>query len=84
MGLLPSINTGDLDGESLYQMEYCQRCYSVRPPYDPLVAMRWPERASQAEASTVTIALQLEYFVQEEAWAVLSAILNDEMGVSAP
>ena len=84
MGLLPFDNPDVPDGESLYRMEECSGCYSRRPPYDPVVAVRYPDRATQTNASTVTIALQLEYFDQAEAYAALAAVLAEEMGVSAP
>jgi hypothetical protein len=69
---------------ALYQMEECVRCYGTRPPWDPIVGMRFPDYDTAALASTVTISLQLEYFNNEQVLNGLSAILSDELGVTTP
>jgi hypothetical protein len=69
-------------GESIYQLEFCQRCYSLRPPYDPVVGVRYPARHQQTYASVVTMSMQLELFEQSEAYAAMSALLAEEFGVA--
>lgn len=66
----------------LYQMEECVRCYGTRPPWDPVVGMRFPDYETAATASSVTISLQLEYFDTAQVYAGLSAILGEELGVA--
>lgn len=68
--------------EPIYQMEYCLRCYGTRPPYDPIVGMRFPDRTTSALASSVTLSFQPEYFNSDEVMAGLSAILALELGVA--
>ncbi len=71
--------------EKLYQMEYCVRCYTDRrPPWDPIVGVRWPGRDIDPLATVVTVSIQLEYFDEAEAFAALEAIINDEFGVVTP
>jgi hypothetical protein len=71
--------------EVLYRMEECPRCYgSPRPPFDPVVGVRRPERAVSPLAVVVSFSVQLEYFDQAEVIDALTVILTDEMGVSAP
>jgi hypothetical protein len=68
----------------VYQMELCVRCYGLRPPYDPVVGMRFPDYETATLASVVTLSLQLEYFNSGEAMAAMSAILSEELGVGSP
>jgi len=68
--------------DTLYQMEYSR--YSTRPPYEPLVGMRWPGAATAPVASAVTLSLQLDYLNRAELAVMLRAILGDELGVSLP
>jgi hypothetical protein len=71
--------------EAIYQMEECVRCYtSRRPPWDPLVGTRWPERTTDPDATVVVIGLQLEYFDEAEVHAALQVIVNTEFGVVTP
>jgi hypothetical protein len=70
--------------EVLYQMEECPRCYSGRRPWDPVVAVRRPERTTEAFARTVSISVQLEYWTPAEANAALAAVLTEELGVLQP
>lgn len=96
LGHLPAITTTNAQGdgfgvvlregsEAIYQMEYCPRCYGgPRPPFDPLVGIRWPERATDPDATTVVMSIQLEYFDEVEALAALQAIIGLEFGVVTP
>lgn len=78
-GMTPLVGT-----EILYRMEYCMRCYnSSRPPFDPIVGIRRPERATSPLANVVCFSLQLEYFMSDQVLQVLSQVLTDEMGVVA-
>ncbi len=71
--------------EILYRMEECSGCYgSRRPPFDPVVAVRRPERATSAFAAVVSFGLQLEYFDETQVINALRVILDDEMGLVAP
>jgi hypothetical protein len=70
--------------EAIFQMEYCLRCYSVRPPYDPIVGCRIPDRATAQYAEAVTISLPLEFFDPDQVRENLSAVLTQELGVQAP
>jgi len=72
--------------ESLYQLEYCFRCYEVStdPNNEPFVAVRTPTRATDPIAKTVVVSMQLEYFERQEAITALIALLTQEMGVTAP
>ncbi len=80
IGLSPLAGT-----EILYRMEECSGCYgSRRPPFDPVVGVRRPERATAALAQVVSFGLQLEYFDETEVINALTTILDDEMGVAAP
>jgi hypothetical protein len=54
------------------------------PPYDPVVGVRVPKRATGTLARFVGLSLQLDSFDAAQASAVLSAILDTEMGVGAP
>lgn len=67
----------------IYQMENCLRCYGTRPPWDPVVGMRFPDYETSTLASSVTLSLQLEYFNSDQVTAALSAILSEELGVEA-
>ncbi len=68
----------------LYRMENCPRCYNRRPPYDPVMAVRRPDRATSPLASTVGFSMQLELFDNTAVIAALNAVLDTELGVSAP
>ena len=74
----------------LYRMTDCadwpnrNDWYDLRGPYDPVVAVRRPERSVSPLASVVTISLQLETFVHEHGHAALRAILTEELGVELP
>lgn len=69
--------------EELYRMENCIRCYgTARPPFDPLVGVRRPERSTDPLASVVVFSVQLEYFDHGEVTDALTQILTDEMGVT--
>lgn len=80
LGIVP------LDGaEALYRMEYCESCYGdprrPRPPFDPVVGVRNPDRAQAAQADVITISLLLDQFDPDEVKAALSVLLDDELGV---
>jgi len=79
IGLLPEAGT-----EILYRMEECLRCYSNRPPFDPIMAVRRPERTVEPLARVVGFSMQLEYFDQTEVLSALNAVLDNEMGVISP
>jgi len=74
------------DNEILYRMEECRECYGdprrPAPPFDPIVAVRAPSRATRAEAWMVGISLQFDEFVKTEVFAVLDAVITVEMGVN--
>jgi hypothetical protein len=70
--------------EALYQFEECVRCFGNRPPWDPIIGLRRPERATSAHARVVGLSFQLEAMDQDEAWNVLAAILEHELGVDVP
>jgi len=71
--------------EAIYQLEYCERCYHrARPPWDPIVGVRWPERITNSAATVVTISVQLEYFVESEVITALETIVNQEFEVVTP
>lgn len=79
-GLVPLAGT-----EILYRMEECPRCYNERrPPWDPIVAVRWPETAVDPLARAVTFSLQLEYYNAAEVGQALSQVFRVDLGVSAP
>ena len=86
-GAMKGLGIVPLNGaETLYRMEYCEGCYGdprrPRPPFDPVVAVRKPVRSESTPlANVITISLQLEYVAPDEAKAVLSALLDDELGV---
>jgi hypothetical protein len=74
-----------LDGtEELYRFEECFRCFGRRPPFDPVIAVRRPDRATAELARTVGVSFQLEFMEQDEARAALLAIIEHELGVTAP
>jgi hypothetical protein len=70
--------------EVLYQMEYCRTCYGNRPPFDPIVAVRKPDRITAPLASIVTITIQLEQFEPTTVFPALQAVMADELGVTLP
>ncbi len=81
LGIVPLAGT-----EALYRMEYCEDCYGdprrPRPPFDPIVAVRVPDRSAAEFADVVTVSLLLDQFVPAEAEAFLVAILDNELGVA--
>jgi hypothetical protein len=70
--------------EAIYQMEYCRTCYGNRPPFDPFVGFRRPERSVEPLATVVGLTLQLEYCDTAQAAAAVQALLTDELGVAQP
>jgi hypothetical protein len=70
--------------EPLYRLEYCRTCYDTRPPYDPVIAVRRPERSVDPQATVVVISTQLEYYDRAQTLAALRALLTAELGVSLP
>jgi hypothetical protein len=77
-----------VDNEALYRMESCT-CYGVPPrpslpPYDPIIGVRVPKRATEALARFVGLSVQLDNFDAAQVSSVLGAILNTELGVDAP
>jgi len=70
--------------EALYKMEACTRCYSNRPPWDPVVGVRRPLRADDPLAQVVTFGLHLEFFDSVQAIDALTVVLTQELGVAAP
>jgi len=70
--------------EAIFQMEECLRCYGNRPPFDPIVGVRIPDRVTSPFADVVTISVTLDYFNVDEVRAALGAILTDELGVGTP
>jgi len=77
-----------VDNEALYRMESCT-CYGVpprpaQPPYDPIIGVRVPKRATAALARFVGLSVQLDFFDAAQVSAVLAAILETELGVGAP
>ncbi len=75
------------DNEILYRMEYCT-CYGDprRPqgPYDPVVGIRVPTRAHDAQARIIALSLALENFNATQVTNMVGAILSTEMGVVLP
>ncbi len=70
---------GPLEGsEALYRLEYCPRCYSTRPPYDPVVAVRTPARQVDALARAIFITLPLQDF--SGAGAMLQTLMEYHLG----
>ncbi len=78
-GMIPLTGT-----EELYRMEECMRCYSVRPPFDPVVGVRRPARDTDPLAGVVTFSVSLEYFDHAQVMDVLTQVLEQEMGVTLP
>jgi hypothetical protein len=72
-GLVP---TGD--GDPLYRMEYCLRCYSLRPPYDPYVAVRTPSPQVSVLAKTVLFTIPLPEFSGAE--SMLHTLMRFHLG----
>lgn len=50
--------------EILFQMEYCIRCYSIRPPYDPIVGVRYPDSQTSPKARSITLTLPMHLYTQ--------------------
>lgn len=84
MGGVGLVLRAAVDNEVLYQMEFCSACYGPRPPFDPIVGVRAPSRATEALARFVGLSVQLDFFGAEQVSSVLGAILDTEMGVDAP
>jgi len=70
--------------EAIYQLEFCRTCYGNRPPFDPYVGFRRPERTVDPLASLIALTLQLEYFDHDQVRASLLNLLAQEMGVTVP
>jgi hypothetical protein len=79
IGLNPEPGT-----EELYRFEECIRCFGGQSPWDPLIAVRWPERGTSALARVVGVSYQLESMVDAEAKAALAALFEYELGVLSP
>jgi hypothetical protein len=67
--------------EVLYRFEPCNRCFGIRPPFDPIIAYRRPLRANAALARVVGISFDLEFMEREPVLEALSEILANELGV---
>ena len=81
--LLPAVSS-----EALYRLESCD-CYSVpgRPSgtaVSPIVGMRTPARAINAQARAVVMSVQLDVFSSAQVLSTLRTFLLDELGVVAP
>ncbi|HOX26130.1 MAG TPA: hypothetical protein PLL30_08795 [Candidatus Krumholzibacteria bacterium] len=70
--------------EVLYQFAECIRCFGSREPHDPIIGVRRPDRATSEFARVAGFSFQLETMVQAEARAALAAVLQYELGVTAP
>jgi|GEM_PF-2241207 len=74
-GLRPLAET-----EILHRLEYCVRCYgNVRPPFDPVVAVRTPDRAVAPFARTVTLTVPLHQMLNGR--ITLETLLTYHMGI---
>lgn len=75
------------DNEILYKFESCT-CYGdprrPLPPYDPVVGIRVPSRATSSQARMVGLSLQLDNFNPAHVADVLHGILTTELGVVTP
>ena len=65
--------------EVLYQMEYCPRCYSVRPPWDPMVGVRRPAIQESTFARAITLTVPLEYF--DNGLTAMQTLVQYHLGV---
>ncbi len=70
--------------EPLYRLEYCRTCYDTREPFDPVIAVRRPERSVEPRADVVVVSTQLEYYDRPQTLAALRALLTAELGVTLP
>ncbi len=82
--------------EELYRFEECKDpddpddpwdddgCFGLRPPYDPLIGVRRPQRSIQDLATVVGVSYHFEHMNYDEAMAALAAIFEFELGVSRP
>jgi len=77
VGLLPMAGS-----EAVYRLEYNR--YSQRPPYEPLVGIRTPDRQTEGTARAVTLALQLEHMRMDDVVRELRYLLGEELGVELP
>jgi hypothetical protein len=64
--------------EILYQMEFCLRCYSVRPPYDPIVGIRNPDRQTSVRARAVTLTIPVLQTIG--GWNSLATLMKYHLG----
>ena len=75
-GLVPSEGS-----EPLYRLEYCLRCYSPRPPFDPYVAVRTPDRVTAPLARAVVFTVPLEDM--QGAQAMLHTLMRYHLGFTS-
>ncbi len=77
VGLLPMAGA-----EAIYRLEYWR--YNQRPPYEPWVGIRKPDRATSPTAAAVTLALQFEHMRMDDVVRELRYLLGEELGVELP
>jgi hypothetical protein len=70
--------------EVLYRFESCNRCFGIRPPWDPIISYRRPLRATSEFARVVGISFDLEYMGREATLEALAQIMENELGVARP
>jgi hypothetical protein len=70
--------------EELYRFEECVGCFGPRPPYDPLIGVRRPDRDTSELARVVGFSYHLSDFDPVEARAALAAVFAHELGVERP
>lgn len=64
---------------ALYRLEYCVGCYSPRPPFDPIVVVRNPDRETSFHANAITIGVPLHGFPDGD--EALASLLLFEWGI---
>ena len=65
--------------EVITRMEYCGRCYSSRPPFDPIVGVRRPDEFDPTFARTATFGIPLHRF--SNAATSLRDLMKYQMGI---
>ncbi|MBK8165184.1 MAG: hypothetical protein IPK64_04355 [bacterium] len=72
------------DTEALYHLESCTCYYPGTTEYAPVVGIRVPSRTTDARARFVGLGLRLDVFDLADVTAAVAAILDTELGVTAP
>lgn len=65
--------------EIITRLEYCMRCYSLRPPFDPVVGVRRPDEHDPTFARTAAFAIPLHRF--GNAATSLQDLMKYQMGI---